>query len=880
MTAPSDDEIALVTSDLAALVAGGRALEEAVDRLRHYGVSSELLELARARFELGLVDASGAAVIVDPERSRKLWYAGPQDDDIFWPPMRARLRQELDEDAVEQVDKVTTSTLALMSRPGAAGFSTRGLVLGHVQSGKTTNFMALAAKAADRGYRMIVILSGVTDILRDQTQDRVDRTLVGDSTSWYSLTRIGADFAETSNPQPLFVNFQGALIAVVKKNPARLRRLRDWLRSAGTTALKHAPLLLIDDEADQASIDVGKDRVSVINGLLRQILEHPKSAYVAYTATPFANLLIDPSVDGDLYPRDFIVSMPRPREYFGAEELFGRPDDPEDNGLGVIRSVPTPEAALARPPAGQSVLDGWAPGVGAELRRAILWFLLSTTARRRRAAGAPADDRGPRHSTMLIHTSMLSEAHFRTREAVAEVVDDLEARLDTGDPALRAEALAFYESETQRVRAEIFGHDLVPFTDVWSGLPDTVQQLEVIVDNYRSEDRLSYSSERERTAIVIGGNTLSRGLTLIGLCSSYFIRSASAYDTLLQMGRWFGYRRGYEDLCRVWMTDELARWFSDLSRVESEIREEIATYAREALTPIQLGVRIRLHPDLEITAAAKMRSAVNASLSFSGRSPQTTVFARLDSDVLSGNANATKSFLDSLARHGAERCDFAGGRTLKQTLRGFREVPVDLVLRFIQQFRFHPDQSSMTAALLDSYIRRELLGGSLSTWRVVVMEGPAGEAVELPGIGEVRSVIRSRVTGTADEVAAIRALMSAEDRIAGIDWEPGEVPPSGDELQELRSARHGGQAILRIYPVDRRSAAPSGSATRQDLDAVETVFGLAFDFPESTHPDDPIGYVVAPVTGAIEIEADEDVARADEADESAASTDKEAGESA
>ena len=213
-----------------------------------------------------------------------------------------------------------------MRPPGSPTVATRELVLGYVQSGKTTNFMSVVAKAADVGYRLFVVLSGITDNLRFQTQDRLDDFLVGENAHrWYLLTDAENDFVNPGNAANLLGPGDDRLLAVIKKNPSRLRRLLRWLDSAGQAVLQECPILIVDDEADQASVDVGsKGRTSRINGLIRQILDKPKAAYIAYTATPFANLLIDPSTPTDLYPRDFIVELPKPGDYFGPEKVFGR----------------------------------------------------------------------------------------------------------------------------------------------------------------------------------------------------------------------------------------------------------------------------------------------------------------------------------------------------------------------------------------------------------------------------------------------------------------------------------------------------------------------------------------------------------------------------
>ena len=410
------------------LIVAGRTPEAAEGQLvKVFGLPPELAREARIAWatRVGRIrELRDPRVIEDSDLTFGDWYAGPKDSDFFWPAVKERLLQELPEDAVPAIDQASSRILGLLRPAGAQEIRSRGLVLGFVQSGKTTNFMSLISKAADRGYKLFIVLSGTTDNLRHQTQSRIEETLVGaEGANWHLLTSLEGDFANPGNAANL-LSQDHRLIAVVKKNPYRLRRLRDWLDSASPAILASAPILVIDDEADNASIDVGKDRVSRINSLIRGILKRPKAAYVAYTATPFANVLIDPSDLEDLYPRDFIVDLPRPDDYWGAERIFGRTPIDEDEahsldfdltGLDIVRTVPIDDIGLVQPPRGKGAVYGWDPGLADSLRDAVLWFLLAACARRTR-------DGFDRHSSMLVHTSMLSEAHNRLAGVIQEAL--------------------------------------------------------------------------------------------------------------------------------------------------------------------------------------------------------------------------------------------------------------------------------------------------------------------------------------------------------------------------------------------------------------------------------------------------------------------------
>lgn len=827
---------------------GGHDVDGARAKLQLTHTPEWLIDAGIAQYLASIEHVVGPGI--SDKGSHYPWDPTAIDRATYWPPVRERLTARIGEQAVASVDAVTDRILYRLEPPTRPEFSTRGLVLGYVQSGKTTNFISLAAKAADHGYRLIIVLSGMTDILRDQTQGRVDDVLIAGSEQWHALTTADSDFRVTE-PAGAALSHLPAMVAVVKKNPGRLRRLRDWLKTAPVHVLRQAPMLIVDDEADQASIDVGGNgRQSTINSLLRELLEHPKSAYVAYTATPFANLLIDPSDPNGLYPRNFVEAMPEPTDYFGSARLFGSYDDPQSDGLDVARRISDEEAGGARPPRGAGALATWTPSIGPALADAIRWFIVATAARRCR--------HDLRHSSMLVHTSMLSHAHFRTRDAVDEFVAELRDRIHAGDCVALGKLRALYEAETATLPATTFGHSAAPWAEVQARLMDVADAVELVVDNYLSSDRLVYE-EAPRTVIAIGGNTLSRGLTLEGLVSSYFVRSASAYDTLLQMGRWFGYRQGYEDLQRIWMTDELARWFRDLSFVEQEIREDIGRYASEGLTPLELAIRIRQHPNLAITAAAKMRDAVQLEASFSGKSPQTTTLFRTDTEILQSNFDAVLDLLSTASGEAHLRHDSPGTIILD-------DVSVHDVRKLIESFTFHPAQQELTAANLLGYIDGEVAEGELLEWRIVVMRGD-GDPLDLPGgLGSIKRNVRSRLRGEDDSLANIKALMSQGDRLKGLGHDDAVDTSEMDPASARSALYHGG--ILRVYFIDSRSAPKERSPRRVPFDASGPVVGLAFDFPFSLRADASFTYVVAPLPGDTEELADAEVAQADALDES------------
>jgi hypothetical protein len=406
-----------------------------IDRMRRHG---ESLEQAASSFARGMdVPPSELAPVVDSirrEGRRNMlldtppgvysdsltaearmagWYTGPEDGDEIWPRLRAKLESGGLVEVVDEVDKASTKVVAHLADPHIQSLKKRGLVVGYVQSGKTANYTAVMAKAADAGYRLFIVLSGLHNNLRRQTQVRLTSDLVDHD--WAPLTSDTADFGNVLNGAA-FLSRGVMSIAVVKKNQARLRSLRDWLRDIPESIRRRVPIMLLDDEADQATPNsaAAREQLSRINQLVRQIWDEiPTGTYVGYTATPFANIFMDPNDEKELYPADFIIDLPRPDAYFGAERVFGREplddaDDP-DPGLDMVRDVPDDDAELLKPPSRKDARENFDPELPDSLIDAVTWFLVATSIRRARGQRTV-------HSSMLVHTTHYVTPHFAMKE--------------------------------------------------------------------------------------------------------------------------------------------------------------------------------------------------------------------------------------------------------------------------------------------------------------------------------------------------------------------------------------------------------------------------------------------------------------------------------
>jgi hypothetical protein len=856
-----------LVESLAIFVRGGLSPDDAAKRLATLTpdnqVKAALTEYRRRTGRIRSLRDPGA--IIDDKFAS--WYIGPQDGDKFWPALQKHLRLKgRSEEVLGSLDAASTKIVSLLQPPGVA-VKTRGLVVGYVQSGKTENFTAVIAKAADVGYRFFIVLSGMNNALRNQTQERLNKDIIAlNLDEWITLTDATHDFRATTNVNAFLTDKQSLkILGVVKKHNGRLERLLRWLESARPEVLQNCPVLLIDDEADQASPNTAKalaERSQINRHLVGILKTLPKAAYVGYTATPFANLLIDPVPVDDLYPRDFIVDLPRSDTYFGPERIFGREpldwEDPDEraDGLDMIRSVPEEEVALLRPVGRER--EAFFPSLALSLRTALHYFLLTVAARRFRG-------QQQYHSSMLLHTTEYTIIHDRLKAPLEREISTLRECLDARDARLTEELRALWYNEQISVPPASVGCVPVSFDDLAPYLVDVVNSVAVKLEHGKSQDRIMYP-EIDPTVpgkiyVVVGGNVLSRGLTIEGLTVSFFLRSASAYDTLLQMGRWFGYRPGYEDLPRLWMTNELKAYFYHLAIVEREIRYDIDKYKNGRITPLEFGVRIRKHPSLAITSRLKMQKHVTAQMSFSGQAPQTLVFRHNDRDWLEKNIDASRRLIAAIRARGITHCKLGDRPHII-----FQNVPADEILAFLSDYQIHDSHDEMQARLLRQYIEAENKKGRLRHWNVgiVTRESDKWGKIDLGLETEVTLINRARHKRNL-QFADVKALMSALDIGLDVDLPNRELKElSRPELQLLRDELLPDKGLLLLYPINMQSIPLNRTSDenkpdngeRMALDAVAHVIGIALDFP-TTADDSGLEYITADLSGIERDDIDE-----------------------
>lgn len=815
------------------------------------------------------------------------WYSGPRAAVGEWPDYKRILASKLPGSAIAAIDDSTTRILSRCANPKEPGARRKGLVIGYVQSGKTANYAGLVAKAVDAGYRIILILAGMYTNLRAQTQLRLESDLNvndakdRDGIAWALMTGRDSDIAPKNNVG-IMSSTSNVAIMVVKKHESRLANVASFLRDIPDETLRNRAVLIIDDESDQATPNTQSDRdlVSTINRRIRDIWkEVPTGTYVAYTATPFANMFIDPNDDEDLYPDDFAMVLPKPDEYMGAESFFDvdqNADRDEDEPIYSLSHVVPQEDADILVPKGRNI-STFEPEITDSLNDAIRWFILATAVRQLRAGKAT-------HSSMLLHTSHRVAAHQLLKDKVADFTEALALNRDDEEAAFRA----VFDVEIDRASHLRDGEPVPSWDDVWTKTLEIIGRLTVKIDNGQSDDRLTYPDSAPQFVIAIGGGTLSRGLTLEGLVVSYFLRTSNTYDTLLQMGRWFGFRPGYKDLARVWVGPGLLDDYAHLARVEREIRSEVAVLESEGKTPRELAIRVRTHPGrLQITSPGKMSNTMVVHAGLGGTRRQTIYLDRSHDSALRSREAARTLLHSAVSR---ELPHFAQGTNSRSSTasRLFAGLQNSDLVKFLKDYWVAESDPWLQPDAMEQWLQKH---GEEATWNLVLVSGPErlGRFEYTDGI-DVGLVSRAPLKAeywTPDrlpslppegsDVVNIRALMSSTDSLLdlrilaqnGALTDPEGLLESADtnDVGSVRSVRRAlapNTGVILLYAVSGASEPLPKSKTRRGMDADTDLIGLGLIYPHAEAEED--GEFIA---------ADVRQARSDDEDEVTVFTDTE-----
>lgn len=819
--------------------------------------------------------------------------------------------------ALDALDVATDEILGQLEDPEREGaWDRRGLVVGHVQSGKTGNYTGLICKAADAGYKIIIVLAGLHNNLRAQTQIRLDEGFLGFATvsDADELPSVGVgkidndvsvrpnaatnrsdrgDFntavASRMNVSPE----QRPWLFVVKKNKTVLERLLHWIRNraanhtdpiTGRKLVTNLPLIIIDDESDHGSVDTGENVVDddgkpdlehdpkTINRLIRSVLHHfSRKAYVGYTATPFANIFIHDKGETqehgpDLFPAAFIANLAAPSNYVGPGRVFGSASSTPES-LPLVRPLADEDFESWMPPKHK---NGYRPRWRGEdkvpdtLAEAVRSFVYACAVRKLRGQGNS-------HSSMLVHVTRFTAVQAVVVNQVAEYLRDLKGRYTRGiDLAdLRSQMQAEYELDfapgMARIR-EVMVQEETLLTPEWSQieevLPEILSDIRVREINGTAKDALDYS-ENEATGlkvIAIGGDKLARGLTLEGLCTSYFLRTAKMYDTLMQMGRWFGYRDGYLDVCRLFTSGEMIEWFGHIADAAEELRQEFDNMVAAGATPKEFGLRVKSHSILTITSRAKMRNARAMQLTYAGDLLQTIVFS-VAQDEIRKNYHAADRFLRGLegVLPLSEQHYVHGSQQWHGHL--WREVPALNVVTFLREYRTHPASFRVMSPLIADFIEEMNNGGELTSWTVALV-GKDGGPDDLPHSlgGYPVNMLQRAAVGDHSDRYSIKTLISPRDQAIDltesewnaalelsrrtwrndVDRNEGKTPPEEPRGPQIRRilgegvpsqgiASRRDRGLLTLYLLD-----PSKADQRFSKPGQDPFVAWAISFPSST----------------------------------------------
>ena len=838
----------------------------------------------------------------------KEFKAERQSEWLFWTRYKRYLAEQkhFAPEVISQLDDLTDRILDKLFNPQRDDviINKKGLVVGQVQSGKTANYTGLICKAADAGFNLIIILAGIHNNLRSQTQTRIDEGFLGfdtQNTRAYDMNRtirIGVglipgfdnaiansyttstergDFTkQAANTAGFNFNNPQPIILVIKKNVSVLKRLYSWLKSQSThDIIANKSLLLIDDEADNASINTsrdGDDPTAINKNICKIIKLFNRSAYVGYTATPFANIFIPLDKD-DLFPKDFIINLPAPDNYIGPEKVFGTSANPDGNEdlLPIVFPVTDSDTFV---PAGHKRDDPkpTIDDIPESLKTAIKCFIITCAIRIARG-------QENKHNSMLIHVSRFQAWQNHLKIIIDRLFKYYKSEIEANDPTIMEEFRQIFEEDTPNYRSycsitrEIMNSPVLSRVDnrmrlhTWNEIKPllyrAVQKIEVKSINGTSGDSLTYYENEKNgiSVIAIGGDKLSRGLTLEGLSVSYFLRASKMYDTLMQMGRWFGYRPGYVDLCRLFTSNELNEWYRHITLASDELREEFRYLAESGGTPENYALKVRTHPgQLQITSISKMRHTRNIQVSWAGRLVET--YQLLQNSISKRNNLAvTDSLLSELGTPDRIKSDYL-----------WTGVSSDIICDYLSRFQLPESLTKVNLDLICDYIRELNEVGELISWNIALMSKNVDKntCVHTFSNGvQVGCFIRRQakdaqnsktyyirknhiVGNPTDEFIDLPANMLSDaldetrDRKfkAGEEWKH-DYPSPQLVRQEFRSKQ---TPLLMIYPLNPAFSNVSGlTDTTTDTKNDEPFIGFAIAFPHSD-TNKAVSYVANQVT--------------------------------
>ncbi|MFV8271484.1 Z1 domain-containing protein [Flavobacterium sp. GT2N3] len=656
------------------------------------------------------------------------WWTGVEkqrNKKYYWERYKNHISSFLPTGVVKAIDDDTDIVMNNIENPNVTHFSRYGMVVGHVQSGKTGNYSGLVCKAADAGYKFIVVIAGGMNNLRNQTQERLNEAFVGQTNGVqvgagkgtsdknqtpYSLTTVLRDFnrhdADRASQGVNFETINVPVLIVIKKNTSTLKSVISWLEKQYKNKVADHAMLVIDDESDYASVNTKEEEdPTAINGGIRRLLSlFSRSAYVAYTATPYANIFIDheaenESIGRDLFPKDFIYALDAPTNYFGARKIFLDTD-----GRHLIE-VTDNENDL---PTGHKK-DLEIASIPNSLKEAIQVFLLNIAVRNLRGYANS-------HNSMLVHATRFTAVHQKIAIEITNYLDFIQEDIIAYGKLNDAKNQSIYIQDLWDTYIKYFNQDEFSWDEVLNTLTDQVSTILIREVHQKTTVPLEYRKDIPTNAIVIGGTSLARGYTLEGLSVSYFLRNTVFYDTLMQMGRWFGYRSGYEDLCKIYMPYNKIVDFAEIISATEELMDDFKIMADNNMTPEKFGLAIKQNPSsaLQITARNKQKNVreFTYSMQLNGKGKETSVISSKPEDI--------KKNLETIG-HLVGLLSKEPERVISHYL--WRDIDRQLIFNFLEKFiTFQNDPLGLMARMPVSFVKRYIEENE-TNWDIALFSG-------------------------------------------------------------------------------------------------------------------------------------------------------------
>lgn len=664
----------------------------------------------------------------DQQNRDNTWWTSVEkqrNEKYYWERYKKHLQDSLPAEVIKTLDDDTDVVMNNIENPNKDIFSRCGMVVGHVQSGKTGNYAGLVCKAADAGYKFIVVIAGSMNNLRNQTQERLNEAFVGKTNGKqvgvgkgntdnnyipFSLTTVERDFnkqdADRASQNTNFESINVPILLVIKKNTTTFNSVISWLEKQYKNKVLDHAMLVIDDESDYASVNTKEDEepTAINKGIRKLLLLFSKSAYVAYTATPYANIFIDHEAENeeygqDLFPRDFIYALEAPTNYFGARKIFL---DTEHRHLETVADYKEHIPVTHKK-------DHDLISLPDSLYEAIQVFLLNIAIRSLRGYGK-------NHNSMLVHATRFTMIHQKIANLIGQYIDVAQKEVISYGKLEHPENNSDFINDLKFVYQEKFDSTDFSWDTVIRKLTNVIGSVVIREVHQNTSIQLEYRKDIATNAIVVGGTSLARGFTLEGLSVSYFLRNTIFYDTLMQMGRWFGYRMGYEDLCRIYMPEEKISDFAEIIQTTEELMNDFKTMSENKWTPSDFGLAIKENPNsaLQITARNKQKNIREFYLSMrlDGKAKETSTLSPDENDIES-NIKLTENLVLNLNNP---------DDTISKSLL-WRNISPEIILAFLDGFKtFKSDPLGLMARMPIDFVK-EYVKDRNTNWDIALYSG-------------------------------------------------------------------------------------------------------------------------------------------------------------